>query len=179
MAVRLTPGQYVEFTLPKAAKAVTVRYSIPDAPAGGGMTAPLDVAVNGRKRAVMTLTSQYAWLYNQYPFSTDPNGQGRLGRRQPRLLSGVAIEGDIRERIDTDQVTGVGGAMSDSTIDGLYQHHHLRRPPAGRLPAPAVPLVTALRRVGTTAVHVALGTPGPIRPWTPACGMTFRTHADV
>ncbi|MBO3744642.1 right-handed parallel beta-helix repeat-containing protein [Streptosporangiaceae bacterium NEAU-GS5] len=67
-AVRLAAGQYVEFTLPAAANAVTVRYSIPDAPAGGGTTARLDV--NGR---TMTLTSQYAWLYNQYPFSNDPN----------------------------------------------------------------------------------------------------------
>ncbi|MEU7691783.1 glycosyl hydrolase family 28-related protein [Microbispora hainanensis] len=72
-AVKLTPGQYVEFRLPKAANAITVRYSIPDAPGGGGITAPLDVAVNGHKRATMTLTSQYAWLYNQYPFSNDPN----------------------------------------------------------------------------------------------------------
>ncbi|MGI5160541.1 glycosyl hydrolase family 28-related protein [Microbispora sp. CA-102843] len=72
-AVKLTPGQYVEFTLPKAANAITVRYSIPDAPGGGGITAPLDVAVDGHKRATMTLTSQYAWLYNQYPFSNDPN----------------------------------------------------------------------------------------------------------
>ncbi|WP_030510565.1 glycosyl hydrolase family 28-related protein [Microbispora rosea] len=72
-AVKLTPGQYVEFTLPKAANAITVRYSVPDAPEGGGITAPLDVAVNGHKRATMTLTSQYAWLYNQYPFSNDPN----------------------------------------------------------------------------------------------------------
>jgi len=71
-AVRLTPGQYVEFTLPSAADAVTVRYSIPDAPGGGGITAPLDVTVNGRARTTMTLTSQYAWLYNQYPFSNDP-----------------------------------------------------------------------------------------------------------
>jgi Pectate lyase superfamily protein len=72
-AVRLTPGQYVEFTLPRAANAITVRYSIPDAPGGGGITAPLDVAAGGRHRATMTLTSQYAWLYNQYPFSNDPN----------------------------------------------------------------------------------------------------------
>ncbi|GAB3160232.1 glycosyl hydrolase family 28-related protein [Microbispora hainanensis] len=72
-AVKLTPGQYVEFRVPKAANAITVRYSIPDAPGGGGITAPLDVAVNGHKRATMTLTSQYAWLYNQYPFSNDPN----------------------------------------------------------------------------------------------------------
>ncbi|WP_169950364.1 glycosyl hydrolase family 28-related protein [Microbispora sp. H11081] len=72
-AVKLAPGQYVEFTLPKAANAITVRYSIPDAPRGGGITAPLDVSVGGRKRATMTLTSQYAWLYNQYPFSNDPD----------------------------------------------------------------------------------------------------------
>ena len=73
-AVRLTPGQYVEFTLPAAANAITVRYSIPDAPAGGGTTAPLDVRAAGHHAATMTLTSQYAWLYNQYPFSNDPNG---------------------------------------------------------------------------------------------------------
>jgi hypothetical protein len=72
-AVRLAPGQYVEFTLPAAANAITVRYSIPDAPTGGGITAPLDVTVNGGGRRTMTLTSQYAWLYNQYPFSNDPN----------------------------------------------------------------------------------------------------------
>ncbi|MEV8346638.1 glycosyl hydrolase family 28-related protein [Streptomyces niveus] len=71
-AVKLTPEQYVEFTLPSAANAITVRYSIPDAPGGGGITAPLDVTVNGTGRKTMTLTSQYAWLYNQYPFSNDP-----------------------------------------------------------------------------------------------------------
>ncbi|MER8186661.1 glycosyl hydrolase family 28-related protein [Kitasatospora sp. NPDC094015] len=71
-AVRLAPGQYVEFTLPAAADAVTVRYSIPDAPGGGGITAPLDLTVNGGARTTMTLTSRYSWLYNQYPFSDDP-----------------------------------------------------------------------------------------------------------
>ncbi|THA32186.1 mycodextranase [Streptomyces sp. A1277] len=76
-AVKLAPGQHVEFTLPASANAITVRYSIPDAPGGGGITAPLDVAVNGAKRSTMTLTSQYSWLYNQYPFSNDP-GAGLL-----------------------------------------------------------------------------------------------------
>ncbi|MFD6420133.1 glycosyl hydrolase family 28-related protein [Streptomyces sp. NPDC060194] len=71
-AVRLTPGEHVEFTLPEAADAITVRYSIPDAPRGGGITAPLAVSVNGKNRATMTLTSQYSWLYNQYPFTNDP-----------------------------------------------------------------------------------------------------------
>jgi hypothetical protein len=295
-AVSLKPGQYVEFTLPKATNAITVRYSIPDAPAGGGITAPLAVTVNGGATQTMSLTSQYSWLYNQYSFTNDPNagllhsdwwiteckcvpsqttpapvitkpfrpmhfydeqrmllgrtyaagstirlaapngtnastttidlldsqlvgaphirlvaanvllfGADPFGRRdsadafdkaialakkahlkvyvppgtyqvnrhiivdgvtiegagswytiikgkQVMLatpapdgsihtgvgfygkdasaggstnvhLSGFAIEGDVRERIDTDQVNGIGGAMSDSTIDGLYIHH--------------------------------------------------------
>ncbi|MFD3331739.1 glycosyl hydrolase family 28-related protein [Streptomyces sp. NPDC058700] len=71
-AVRLTAGQYVEFVLPRDANALTVRYSIPDAPGGGGITAPLDIGVDGRHRRTMTLTSQYSWLYNQYPFTNDP-----------------------------------------------------------------------------------------------------------
>ncbi|GAA4259580.1 glycosyl hydrolase family 28-related protein [Dactylosporangium darangshiense] len=72
-AVKLTPGQYVEFTLPSSANAINVRYSIPDAANGGGITAPLDVTVNGKSKQTMTLTSQYSWLYNQYPFTNDPN----------------------------------------------------------------------------------------------------------
>src|SRR6478609_7674836 len=42
-AVKLLPGQYVEFTLPSATNAITVRYSIPDAATGGGLTAKLGV----------------------------------------------------------------------------------------------------------------------------------------
>src|ERR1051326_3480857 len=71
-AVSLTAGQYVEFTLPKSTNAITVRYSIPDAPTGGGITSPLDVTVNGKAKRTMTLTSHYAYLYNLYPFSNDP-----------------------------------------------------------------------------------------------------------
>ncbi len=71
-AVSLAPGQYVQFTLPAAANAINVRYSIPDAPAGGGITAPLDVQVDGYYHRTMTLSSQYSWLYGQYPYDNDP-----------------------------------------------------------------------------------------------------------
>ncbi|MBQ1046152.1 right-handed parallel beta-helix repeat-containing protein [Micromonospora sp. C72] len=71
-AVRLLPGQHVELTLPRPTNALTVRYSIPDAPGGGGITAPLRVSVGRAPARTMTLTSQYAWLYNQYPFTNDP-----------------------------------------------------------------------------------------------------------
>src|SRR5260221_5703042 len=77
-AVKLTPGQYVAFKLTQRANAITIRYAIPDAPNGGGIDAPLTVGVdhNGRENThpqTITLTSKYSWLYNQYPFTNDPN----------------------------------------------------------------------------------------------------------
>ena len=72
-AVQLDPGEWVEFVLPAPTNAITVRYAIPDAPNGGGITAPLQVSVNDRDHTTMTLTSEYSWLYNQYPFTNDPN----------------------------------------------------------------------------------------------------------
>jgi hypothetical protein len=72
-AVKLTAGQYVEFTLTRPANAITLRYSIPDAPNGGGIDAPLTLTLNGKSSQTLTLTSKYSWLYNLYPFSNDPN----------------------------------------------------------------------------------------------------------
>jgi hypothetical protein len=75
-AVKLTdPGQYVQFTLTRPANALTIRYSIPDAPSGGGIDAPVTLTINGQpeSRRTVMLTSKYSWLYNQYPFSNDPN----------------------------------------------------------------------------------------------------------
>jgi parallel beta-helix repeat protein len=72
-AVKLLPGQYVAFTLTRPANAVTIRYALPDAPAGGGIDAPLTVGVDGGASQTVTLTSKYSYLYNQYPFTNDPN----------------------------------------------------------------------------------------------------------
>lgn len=72
-AVELLPGQFVEFRLPEAANALTIRYAIPDSPTGGGITSPLDVTVGKDRARTITLTSQYSWLYNQYPFTNDPD----------------------------------------------------------------------------------------------------------
>jgi hypothetical protein len=83
-AVRLSEaGQYVEFTLSRPANALTLRYSIPDTPGGGGLRAPLDVTVNGKRKQTMTLTSEYAWLYGMYPFSNDPNVDPNPGWWKP------------------------------------------------------------------------------------------------
>jgi hypothetical protein len=75
-AVRLdSPGEYVEFTLTRPANALNVRYAIPDAVQGGGITGPLDIYLNGKRRHRITLTSEFSWLYSTYPFSNDPNAE--------------------------------------------------------------------------------------------------------
>jgi hypothetical protein len=76
-AVKLAPGEYVAFTLTQPANAITIRYAIPDAPSGGGIDAPLTVGVErgghgNTHPQTITLTSKYAYLYNQYPFTNDP-----------------------------------------------------------------------------------------------------------
>ena len=57
-AVRLTSGQRVEFTVPRAANAVNVAYSVPD-----GQSGTLDVYVNGQKIAkTLAVTSKYSYI---------------------------------------------------------------------------------------------------------------------
>ena len=59
------PGQYVEWTnqTGKSITAVNVRYSIPDAPTGGGIEATLDLYVNGAMRQTLSVNSKQTWLY--------------------------------------------------------------------------------------------------------------------
>ncbi|MEU2057306.1 galactose-binding domain-containing protein [Streptomyces bungoensis] len=57
-AVRLTSGQRVEFTVPRAANAVNVAYSVPD-----GQSGSLDVYVNGtRLTRTLPVTSKYSYV---------------------------------------------------------------------------------------------------------------------
>jgi hypothetical protein len=72
-AVTLTePGQYVEFTLPRPANSVVVRYSIPDSPDGAGLAAPLSLYIDGARQPDLTLTSAYGWFYGGFPFTNTP-----------------------------------------------------------------------------------------------------------
>jgi hypothetical protein len=63
-AVRLTnTGDYVKFTTTQAANSLVVRYSIPDAPGGGGVNATLGLYIDGTRVKDLPLTSHYAWSY--------------------------------------------------------------------------------------------------------------------
>lgn len=69
-------GQYVEITASQPANTIVVRYCMPDAPGGGGIDATLGLYINGRLEKELQLTSRYAWIYGDYPWSNDP-GKGR------------------------------------------------------------------------------------------------------
>jgi len=70
------PTESVEFTAAAPANALVVRYSLPDAPEGGGVESSLLLLINGKAVRTLALTSKYAHLYGTYPFSNDP-AQGR------------------------------------------------------------------------------------------------------
>lgn len=63
-AVRLANvGDYVAFQTTAQANSIVVRFSIPDAPGGGGIDATLGVYVNGQRVSSLNLTSRYSWNY--------------------------------------------------------------------------------------------------------------------
>ncbi|MFF0724117.1 discoidin domain-containing protein [Streptomyces sp. NPDC004134] len=56
-------GESVEFTTRASTNTLVTRFSIPDAPGGGGIDATLNVYVDGTFHKAVSLTSKYAWLY--------------------------------------------------------------------------------------------------------------------
>lgn len=118
-------GQYVEFTLARAADAVDVRYSIPDSADGAGAGARLSVHVDGRRVGQLALTSRYSHVYGLYPFTNRPADLGEhhyfddARLRLPRLAragSKVRLQIDATDTaahyvIDTADFERVGPAL--------------------------------------------------------------------
>lgn len=69
-------GSYVEFTTKANTNTLVTRFSIPDAPGGGGIDATLNVYVNGTFAKTINLTSRYAWLYGDEANPSNSPGAG-------------------------------------------------------------------------------------------------------
>jgi len=83
-AVKLTAtGHFVQWTAPAAANSLVVRYSMPDAPSGGGINATLSLYVNGTKIQPLNLTSRHAWVYGGYPYGDSPSTPPKPGEWDP------------------------------------------------------------------------------------------------
>ncbi|SDU61956.1 discoidin domain-containing protein [Jiangella alkaliphila] len=104
-AVRLnSAGSYVEFTTAASTNTLVTRFSIPDAPGGGGTTATLNVYVNGQLLTPITLTSRYAWLYGNE--ASPGNSPGAGGPRhiydEANILLGTTVPAGSTIRLQKD-----------------------------------------------------------------------------
>jgi len=98
-------GQYVEFTLKKAANAVNVRYSIPDTEDGVGRDASLGVYVGSRRVQSLSLTSRYSWYYGQYPWTNNPADGGRRQLYDDsRVMLGSTLPAGTKVRLQMGSV---------------------------------------------------------------------------
>lgn len=89
-------GDHVEFDASAGFDSLVLRYSLPDAPQGGGTRSTLTLFVNGTQVRELSLSSRNAWLYGNYPFSNDPE-QGKPRNFYDELrVKGLRIaKGDV------------------------------------------------------------------------------------
>jgi hypothetical protein len=86
----------VEFVAKASANAMVVRFSLPDAADGGGITSSLRLYRNGAFVRDIAITSKYAWLYGAYPFSDTPSrGRPRRFYDDVRLTEIAFDRGDV------------------------------------------------------------------------------------
>ena len=99
-------GDYVEFTSTGEFDAMVLRYSLPDAPIGGGLSTRLGLFVNGERVRELPLSSRNAWLYGAYPFSNHP-AQGKTRNFYDELrLKGLKI--GKNDRVKLQKIAGDG-----------------------------------------------------------------------
>jgi uncharacterized protein (DUF2237 family) len=99
-----TTGAYVEFTAKAPANTLVVRFSIPDAPGGGGIDATLNVYVNGTFHKALELTSKYAWLYGDEasPSNSPSAGPPRHIYDEAHLMLDTTVPAGGRIRLQKD-----------------------------------------------------------------------------
>jgi hypothetical protein len=90
----------------KSANTLVVRASIPDAAAGGGITASLNLYVNGVYRQAISLSSRQAWNYqNATTNPDDPKGGGvpyRFYNEFPIWVTGAPIAAGSTIKLQKD-----------------------------------------------------------------------------
>jgi hypothetical protein len=89
-----TKGQLVQVIATINAKAIVIRYSLPDN--GSGMKSTLGIYKNGELIQQHHISSHYAWLYGKYPFTNDPAaGSPRHFYDEIRLTGFRIAKGDV------------------------------------------------------------------------------------
>ncbi|MFJ3502569.1 discoidin domain-containing protein [Streptomyces sp. NPDC090135] len=97
-------GEYVEFTARAATNTLVTRFSLPDAPGGGGIDSTISVYVDGVFKKALPLTSKYAWLYGSEiaPGNSPGSGGPRHVYDEAHLLLGETVQAGSRIRLQKD-----------------------------------------------------------------------------
>ncbi len=113
-AVRLdAAGEYVEFTLPKEANALTLRYAVPDSAQGTGLTAPAGLSADGQQLKDLELTSKYGWFYGSYPFTNTPGENPHHFYDETRALLGKTLKAGTKVRVTLPSTRAADWAVVD------------------------------------------------------------------
>lgn len=113
-AVKLdATGEYVEFTTRAATNTLVTRFSIPDAPGGGGIDSTLNVYVDGVMKKALPLTSKYAWLYGNEaaPGNSPGAGAPRHIYDEAHLMLGETVPAGSRIRLQKDAANNTDYAI--------------------------------------------------------------------
>ncbi|MFD8958559.1 CARDB domain-containing protein, partial [Streptomyces anulatus] len=97
-------GNYVEFTTRAATNTLVTRFSIPDAPGGGGIDSTLNVYVDGVFLKAIDLTSKYAWLYGNEtaPGNSPGSGAPRHIYDEANMMLGTTVPAGSKIRLQKD-----------------------------------------------------------------------------
>lgn len=97
-------GEYVEFTTRASTNTLVARYSIPDAPGGGGIDSTINVYVDGVMKKALPLTSKYAWLYGAEagPGNSPGSGAPRHIYDEAHIMLGETVPAGSRIRLQKD-----------------------------------------------------------------------------
>ncbi|WP_049573121.1 discoidin domain-containing protein [Nonomuraea sp. SBT364] len=129
-------GSYVEFTTRARTNTLVTRFSIPDAPGGGGISSTLNVYVDGTFLKAIPLTSRYAWLYGPEasPDNSPGSGPPRHIYDEANLMLGTTVEPGSKIRLQKDAAN-----TSTYTIDfvDFEQVSPIANPDPARYAVPA------------------------------------------
>lgn len=97
-------GEYVQIAAKAAANSIILRYIIPDAPEGGGITATISLYINGVFEKKIDLTSKYAWSYGgeSYAFNVPSVGEHHFYDEARALVSNIPAGATVRLQKDDD-----------------------------------------------------------------------------
>ncbi|WP_217253437.1 discoidin domain-containing protein [Streptomyces sp. AC602_WCS936] len=105
-------GEYVEFTTRAETNTLVTRFSIPDAPGGGGMNSTLNVYVDGVMKKALPLTSKYAWLYGaEASPGNSPSGAPRHIYDEAHIMLGETVPAGSKIRLQKDAANNTDYAI--------------------------------------------------------------------